>query len=362
MRINSVLAKLLISVFLLSMHLCTQAEEKTIVGDDALELVSQTDQLTPVQYLHREPLIYPVLLRNTGNKGHVVSMVTLNTLGGVDAINVVESSHPAFEQAAVKSLLKWTFVPATRNSIPISTKVLVPIKFSLDYTYDGGVLPYSFPDKKKAQLPTDLQYDSSPIVKIVAPVVYPLDLLSKDISGSAKVSVLVDPEGDVHEVKILEATHPAFGMATRAMMESWTFTPATKNGQPTWGLFVRTQQFSKDERDTFLDANALLLLKQSRAANSKVYKLNQLDAIPKALYQPLPSYPNKLKQDKVTDRVMVEFFIDRDGMVQLPQILKSESDELAWLAMTAVLRWQFEPPKKNGKPVSAVVSVPVNFN
>jgi len=199
-------------------------------------------------------------------------------------------------------------------------------------------------------------------VKVVAPVVYPLNLLRDDITGSAKVSVIIDPEGNVREVQILETTQPEFGLATRGMMQSWEFEPATKNGKRTWSFFTLEQEFNKDASETGIGQPANEILRKLKSGHSDIHTTQALDSLPVPLYKPVPVYPPHLVDEGIGDQVMVEFFIDEEGTVQLPYIVEAKNDELAWAALTAVSRWHFEPPLRQGRAVIVRARLPMTFS
>ena len=81
-----------------------------------------------------------------------------------------------------------------------------------------------------------------------------------------------------------------------------------------------------------------------------------------ALYKPIPAYPPHLAKAGVGDQVMIEFFIDIEGAVQLPHIVEAKNDELAWIALTALSRWHFEPPFRQGRPAVTRIRLPMNFS
>jgi TonB family protein len=272
---------------------------------------------------------------------------------------ITESAHPALEKAVVEAVLKFRYKPPlTISGKKISARMTIPFNFRLDEG-GGGDGAFKLP-KNTDGLPPEFQYDVPPIIKVVAPVVYPADLLRKNIEGSAKVSVVVDPKGDVREVKILEATHLEFGAATRATLQSWMFDPAVKGGKPTWAIFTKTQKFNRDDREVNISSTTEELLRK-KEDDPEIYPLSGLDALPQPLYAPPPVYPSHLKGSGVTDLVLVEFFIDKEGWVHLPRLMEAKNEELGWLALTAVSRWRYTPPLRAGKAVLTRARMPLRF-
>ncbi len=54
-------------------------------------------------------------------------------------------------------------------------------------------------------------------------------------------------------------------------------------------------------------------------------------------------------------------WIDRAGRAQLPRVVSTTREDFGWAAATAVARWQFTPPTKDGKPVDVKARVPVSY-
>jgi len=61
---------------------------------------------------------------------------------------------------------------------------------------------------------------------------YPESLLSEKLSGYAIVTCIIDRNGSASQIKIANATHPAFGVSAESALRKWTFKPAIKQGQP----------------------------------------------------------------------------------------------------------------------------------
>ncbi len=200
----------------------------------------------------------------------------------------------------------------------------------------------------------EIKYDEPPKIMLVAPVVYPVDLLRNDVRGSAKVSVVLDDKGRVARVNVVDATDPAFGAATKAMMQSWRFTPAMKEKKPIATVFSIEQKFYRDERDSGVDPMTAKLLDLLAANSKEIYEEEALDSKPSMRYAPHPSDPRVSSADTAAGEVVqMEFFIDPLGNVQLPRIISAKNAEFGWAAATALKRWIFDVPTVKGVPVFA---------
>jgi TonB family protein len=300
-------------------------------------------------------------LRERGIGGRVIADGEITGEGTVRELVITESPDSVLEKAVVEAILKARFEPfLTKKGQPVPERYRQSFEFEEEGT-DRKTPRHTFP-KHTEHLPIAFQYDMPPVVRVVTPVVYPLNLLRNNISGSATVAVILDPDGNVQEVHIVKATHPEFGLATRGMMQSWEFEPATKDGLRTWSIFIQEQKFSSYGTDEEITESGKHILRKLKNHASDIHAISALDSLPEALYKPNPSYPSHLSKKGVRDHVVVEFFIDEEGRVQLPHIVKAKNDELAWIAVTAVSRWHFTPPLRHGQPAVARAQLPITFD
>ncbi|MBC2594839.1 energy transducer TonB [Ruficoccus amylovorans] len=67
-------------------------------------------------------------------------------------------------------------------------------------------------------------------VKQVRPK-YPRQLASRKVEGVVKLTFVIDQNGDVIDIKVVDATFPEFGEAAMAALREWKFEPGMKNAQ-----------------------------------------------------------------------------------------------------------------------------------
>lgn len=83
-------------------------------------------------YLHNPPPEYPEIAMDRGWEGKVLLKVHVQPDGHPDSISVSKTSgQKVLDDAAVKTVNKWSFVPAKRGDTPIAGWVTVPITFNL---------------------------------------------------------------------------------------------------------------------------------------------------------------------------------------------------------------------------------------
>jgi TonB family protein len=309
---------------------------------------------------------YPRILRQTGNKGSVTASMQVGTDGAISAVQILASTHPAFERSAITYISRWKCLPATRNGVPVASRLRQAFEFHLE----GGPVPLNDPhgtdtfaisNRPPDGLPDLFKYDTPPRVSYVAPLVYPLALLKEGVSGKATVRYVIGPNGRTSKVTVLEATRPEFGASLKASIESWVYEPAKKAGQASWALVAFQQEFNAFDRDAWTDRSTDHLLDRVQSEPDAFVTLKGLDSAPRPIFQPSPRYPPDLEQSTAVGSATIEFYIGDDGQARLPRVVRADDPQFGWAAATAVARWRFAPPLKNGQPVETRVQVPIQF-
>jgi len=93
-----------------------------------------------------------------------------------------------------------------------------------------------------------------------------------------------------------------------------------------------------------------------------IYREGDLDRLPNAKIQIAPEYPFAMKSGGIDGSVTVEFDVDREGKVVAARVRNSTHGEFEAPTLRAVLKWRFEPGRKNGRPVPFRMVVPVDFH
>jgi protein TonB len=74
-----------------------------------------------------------------------------------------------------------------------------------------------------------------------------------------------------------------------------------------------------------------------------------------------PVYPSALLRQGIGGVVVVEFLVGLDGRVVEARAIRSPHDELSKAAVAAILRSEYRPAIKDGKPTTALMQVPITF-
>jgi TonB family protein len=322
---------------------------------------------TKVVITEQPSISYPRSMLQYQLEGDVLVTCTIDAQGNIVNPVVKRSSHPTFEKLAIQTLLNTAFKPSIVNGIAVSREITMPYAFRIGPGANNADReinsPYKLPTKAAESLPAALQFDKQAAVKVAAPVVYPRDLLLKGETGTATVSVYVDSKGIVTDVNVDKATHPEFGEATKAMMYNWTFYPPQKDGKAMASAFVWEQQFKREEFTTQFTKRTRDLLFELDSSKPDITAADQLDNVLKVRYQPMPFDPvvTAAGQPREPETIIVEFYVDPDGTVQLPKALSANNAERGWAAVSAAKRWMYNVPTVKGKPVYALKQVAFEF-
>ncbi|MCE1181439.1 MAG: energy transducer TonB [Rhodocyclales bacterium] len=84
-------------------------------------------------YLNNPAPAYPPLSRKQGEQGLVILRVLVNPQGQAENLEIKTSSGSTrLDEAALRTVRNWKFVPAKRGENPVQSWVLVPINFKLE--------------------------------------------------------------------------------------------------------------------------------------------------------------------------------------------------------------------------------------
>jgi protein TonB len=93
-----------------------------------------------------------------------------------------------------------------------------------------------------------------------------------------------------------------------------------------------------------------------------VFRVGGGVSAPKEIYAPEPEYSEEARKVKHMGVVVLQLIVGSDGNPRDIRVVRTLGLGLDEKAIEAVKKWRFEPAKKDGKPVAALVSVEVDFH
>ena len=108
---------------------------------------AQLDEYEIPVYKRRDPLAAPVPMQMTDPKyppelikGHVQGEVVLYAIirkdGSIDSIQIVRGLDPQLDRNAIDAFKQWTFLPATRDKVPVDSEVVIHVPFRYEDPHD----------------------------------------------------------------------------------------------------------------------------------------------------------------------------------------------------------------------------------
>ncbi len=218
----------------------------------------------------------------------------------------------------------------------------------------GLNLPY--PRKDEADFPTFRGESYLAFADWVAQKAkYPQEAAANKISGWARMSYTVEPDGSVSQISPSSDADPAFaGELTKVMMTS-----------PRW-----KSPENKDANEPFTSEILIRFELPERVSNGIVYIMaDEMPEFPggdaalfKFLYGTI-KYPAEAKAKGIQGKVILRFIITSEGKVENISVVRGVDpllDSEAVRAMSLCPEWK--PGKMNGNPVNIYYAVPISFS
>ncbi len=304
--------------------------------------------------------VYPYQERANGFNGEVTVDFVVTSAGKVEDAQVHETNNINFNEPALEAVRKWKFEPGFVGDRAVNTRMRVPMIFDLN---GEGRDQYGVTKKKASKLlPPELQYDYPPRVKNAVQGVYPFDELEEGTRAKATVKFAVQPDGKVTFTNGKDEVLSNFDRAARAMIQEFEFIPASKDGKPNWGLLAMEVKFDSGNEQVPVSSSALHILRELRKKEPAILRANQVDKKIEPLVTRAPKFPSSLAEAKANGEALIEFFIDEEGLVQLPRIVSATDPSFGYAGAQAISRWRFAPPTKDGKGVIVKARMPFVFS
>jgi TonB family protein len=159
----------------------------------------------------------------------------------------------------------------------------------------------------------------------------------------------------VVETYVSAYSHPDFAKSAEDAVASWKFRPdedqAASPKRYAFRINFEREGLTVVQGDFFEITNNFFPHQRPKT-EVVTARLKDLDAIPEPISFAVPSYPGELKSQRIEGATTVGFYIDEDGMVRVPAIVKSTRPEFATAVLAAIKQWKFAAPTSQGQPTS----------
>jgi TonB family protein len=184
------------------------------------------------------------------------------------------------------------------------------------------------------------------LVREIKPT-YPAEAMQAGIVGRVKLECVVEADGTVGSVRVLETLHPSLDDESVRVVKQWTFNPGTKDGQAVPVLVEVEMSFT--------------LGRGPRLGSADVFKQGPGITLPKAVHNPNPTYTSEARAAGIQGTVLLDCVVLDDGTVGDVRVSTSLDKGLDAEAMRTLRQWRFTPGEKDGRQVPVQVSVEMTF-
>jgi TonB family protein len=293
---------------------------------------------------------YPEEARSKMVVGDVVFRAQVSDSGKVESVTAIKvpEKNLGFEDAIKRTVVQWSFEPATVDGKPAAGMYVGKIGFSLRPDDEKALRDFvkkateawNKGDAKKLAGHMDKQDGRIQSNKELARSSKRVqEWLSDQLDGIYKKS----------DIKVSLDKMQFFPVADLARITpSFTINQAGQEGQePIRGQF------------------SVLLHKEGgnwKALSGQLVTMLGESGIhgPKCIHETDPEYPDKARKDRVQGTVVLEGTVDLEGKVKGIQVVRSVP-ELDQAAIEAVQTWKYEPATVDGVPTPMVTTITVNF-
>jgi TonB family protein len=179
--------------------------------------------------------------------------------------------------------------------------------------------------------------------------VYPQDALDAGIEGTVIIEATTDAFGRVYKIGVLR-TIPMLDRAAVEAVRQWVFEPMIVNGKPRGAIFTISVPFALKDRTA----------RPEVLTDTEPVRIGAGGVTPAPLKKVDPVYPEVARRSRIAGEVILEVLVDVAGRVRDVKVVRSVP-ALNLAARDALAKWTYEPVLIDGKPVSVVFPVTVNF-
>ena len=208
--------------------------------------------------------------------------------------------------------------------------------------------------------------DRSMIVHKTVDPIFPLSQIDKQRRGFVRIVVSVSHEGALTDYMVVAYSRKAFAKSVEDVIRKWTFEPAMLNGEPVSVISELNIEFEATgivvNSDFFDIVNNFLTPWRNERMEYQPATLREIDKIPEPVKVVPPVYGTSYRNAGIKGDVTIGFYINEEGKVCMPSVVKADHMVLADLALDALRQWHFSPPTMSGEPVLVKATQTFKFN
>jgi TonB family protein len=191
--------------------------------------------------------------------------------------------------------------------------------------------------------------------------VYPDDAKAARVQGVVVLRAVIAKDGTIEKLTYISGPPPLVVSAIEAVQQ-WKYKPYLLNGEPT------EVETTINVNYTFEGAASLTEQDHGWAQAEQEYRdllsakqVGNGVSAPVLTHQVPPEYTPEARQAKTEGIVLVNLFVDGNGVPRIVHVVRGVGNGLDEKAMEAVKQYRFKPAMEDGKPVAVEMNVEVNF-
>ena len=188
---------------------------------------------------------------------------------------------------------------------------------------------------------------------------YPEQAKSEGIQGTVKLTVIINEEGFVYEIRTAPENNPILDEAAIEAIKEWKYSPTLLNGRPVPVMATVTVVFQL--KDTPVPGEAQTVPSEIKAPGWEPIRVGADVQESKLIHRIEPVYPELALKARVQGRVVLVITVNEEGFVTDIRVT-SGHPLINESAINAVRQWRYSPTLLNGVPVPVITTVRVIFN
>ena len=188
---------------------------------------------------------------------------------------------------------------------------------------------------------------------------FPEEAKRRHIAGRVVVECMVEKDGSVDRIKVVSTPKPSLDReAVRLVRSMPKWKPGTQRGEPIAMNYV-IPVFFKWEYSGEEDGDEEQII---NCFEDPAMFPGGVDALINYLHENL-QYPEEAKEKGIEGRVVVQFWVEKDGTIDYIEVINKERDSAlgkeAIRLVNSMPKW--EPAMQRGEPVTMKFTLPVDF-
>ena len=189
--------------------------------------------------------------------------------------------------------------------------------------------------------------------------IYPKAALEARIQGIIKLTIIINEEGAVYEIRTKPGNNPILEEAAIDAVEHWQYSPTHLDDKPVPVEATVTVVFKQKEGPPLVEEQSVA--SDSKPPQGSPIRLDGNVAESRLIHRVEPEYPEIALKSRIQGSVVLTVTVNEEGFVYDVQVV-SGHPFFVGAATKAVKQWRYSPTTVNGVAVPVVATVTIVFN